>query len=248
VVTHHLGKGEVWYFAFNPNTDATVYDPRWIRQWRSWLEKLEVPLDQDIWRFRLPRKPLPEEPADRCLTGNAIRFRRNVGDVSMNVDLPGGYWYEAPPQASPERAENNGDGLIPFKKGLLTNRREMLALTGPSGKPTDKEAMGLENWVLRFGPKETVANAIVVDLVEPRALSRCRLVYSGTLPEITVSGSMDGESWTPLGTIAANSTSTKAVHIAETTTTGRFRYVRLAFATRKADTTLTLAEMEVWGD
>ena len=247
VVTHGLGKGNVWYFAFNPNTDATVYDPRWIRQWRSWLEELEVPLDQDIWRFRLPRKPLPEEPADRCLTGNAVRFRRNVGGVSMNVDVPGGYRYEIPPQASPDCDESSGDELIPFNKGLLTNRRKMLALTGPSGKAADKKTMAMENWVVRFGPEETVANAITVDLAEPRALSRCSLVYSGTLPEITIAGSIDGDSWKSIGTMAADSTSTKAVHVAENSVTGQFRYVRLAFAARKPRTTLTLAELEVWG-
>ena len=248
MVTYHLGKGKVWYFAFNPNTDATVYDPRWIRQWRSWLEELKVPLDQDIWRFRLPRKPLPEEPTGQCLSGNAIRFRRNVGDVSMNVDVPGGYRYEIPPQASPERTKTTPTKLIPFNEGLLTNRREMLALTGPSGKSTDKKAMALENWVVRFAPEETGENAITVDLAEPRALLRCRLVYSGTLPEITVAGSTDGKSWTSLGKIAPDAASADAVHVAETSLAGEFRYVRLAFAARNADTTLTLAELEVWGD
>ena len=52
----------------------------------------------------------------------------------------------------------------------------------------------------------------------------------------------------PSGKIAPDAASADAVHVAETSLAGEFRYVRLAFAARNADTTLTLAELEVWGD
>ncbi len=248
IVEHRVGKGRVWYFAFNPNSDATVDDAQWIRLWRSWLEKLGVPLDHDIWRFRIPRKSIPADPDDICLTNNAIRFRRNKGDVSMNEKLPGSYTYKIPPKAGPEITEKPAEGPIPFDRGLLTNRRKMLtAKMNPSGNPTDKKAMGLENWVVRFGPEETTANTITVDLSESRDLTRCQLVYSGTLPEVTIEGSPDGKTWTPLGKMRTKETNDKTVLMAKAALKGKFRFVRFRFSPRKVESRLTLAELDIWG-
>ena len=248
IVEHRLGKGRVWYFALNPNNDATVDDVRWIRPWRAWLGKLGVPLDHDIWRFQIPRKPLAADPTDQCLTNNAVRFRRNVGEVSMNVDLPGSYTYAIAPKAGPETHAENAEGPIPFKQGLLTNRRDMLAAKrDAAGNPTDAEAMALENWIVRFGADETGANAITVDLTKPCDLTRCRLVYSGTLPEVTVEAGPDAKTWTPLATIASAETDTKTVLIAKAALQGKFRFVRFRFAARQANRALTLAELDIWG-
>ncbi|MEA1950380.1 MAG: beta-galactosidase trimerization domain-containing protein, partial [Planctomycetota bacterium] len=248
IVEHRVGKGRAWYFAFNPNTDATVEDVHWIRLWRTWLKKLEVPLDHDIWRFQIPRKSIATDPADVCLTNNAVRFRRNVGEVSMNIKLPGSYTYEIAPKAGPELFEKHAEGPIPFDQGLLTNRRKMLsAKMNPSGNPTDKKAMGLEKWVIRFGAEETAANAITVDLSEPRDLTRCRLVYSGALPEVTIEASPNAKTWTPLAKIPSNETNNKTVLIAKAALKGKFRFVRFRFAQRKEGSRLTLAEFDIWG-
>ena len=247
IVEHRIGKGKVWYFAFNINTDAAVDDIDWIEQWRNWLKGWGVPLDYDIWRFEIPKREKlnSKEFSWKCLTGNAIRFERNFPDVSMNIDNAKGYYfYKISPRAIPEKYKGN---KIPFTKGLLTNRRKMLELKkNSSGDIKDKAKLKIDNWVIRFGGDEFASNTIIFDLSHPFDIRQCRITFSGQLPRISIKGSLDGKSWAKLSDIESQNAD-KDVFVAKSELSGRYRYIRFDFAQRKRNTTLTLSELDIWG-
>jgi hypothetical protein len=134
-----------------------------------------------------------------------------------------------------------------FKKGLLTNRRKLLNLKRKSNNNVvDVKQNAIQNWVVRFGADETEPNSITIDLSKTCKLNQIRLVFSGTLPKTIVTVSNDRIKWIRVGALAERNAG-KDVLVAEENISGSYRYIRLNLAKRKPDTSLTLAEMEVWG-
>ncbi len=248
IIERQIGKGKILYFAFNVNTDAAVDDVKWIEQWRNWLGQWGIPLDYDIWRFEIPKKKVSplNEISLKCLTGNALRFERNFPETSMNIDnVKGCYFYRILPRTIPEKYKGE---KIPFAEGLLINRRKMLELKkDSSGNIVEKDKLKIENWVVRFGVNECNSNSITFDLAKTFDIRRCCLAFSGQLPQVLIEGSVDGKSWRKLAAIQSQNAN-EDVLIAEAELSGMYRYVRFDFSKRKPNTTLTLSEIEIWGN
>ena len=243
IIMTKLGKGKVWYFACQTSTGEVVDSPKWIKQWKKWLTELDIPLNLDIWRFQLPRSVEPVSQKNYCATGNAIVFKRNYPDVSMNLSIPGTYSYDIPPKGI---SEKNGSNKILFSKGFLTNRRRILDLkTDSCGRIRDETKLNTINWVVRFDTDQLEPNAITFDIKNVMPLTMARICFSGTLPPATVQTSINGRIWKNVGTsslqFAEQDVSVVTYHM-----DAAGRYVKLKFDQRPENTLLTLAEIDIW--
>ncbi len=244
ILEHRLGKGRVVSFLFDPHADNFVDDTQWCALWQGMIKEFGVQTDRDIWRFSLPKSQPQARPQDECVTGNAVWMQQNKPDFSLNRALPGTYWYDTPPQAIPDVASvQNG---ISFESGKLTNRVAMAnAPKTDRGSPSLEADKGIEKWVVQFGSQETSSRTLTFQLQQEVELTRANLVFSGALPATTVAVSRDGKNWQEVGRLEAQDSGAD-VFSREARLGGRGQYVRFTFASRPANTTLTLSEVELW--
>lgn len=249
IVENRVGKGKVWYFAFNPGSNFSVDNSDWINQWREWLVVLGAKIDYPIWRTVLPTPEIPPLPERQYTfwTGNGMLMVRNSPDTGMNPNLVNGtYSYFK----SPQNIADIGENRIPFNKGKLTNRRSFadieITRNARGSRSYDKEALEEKNWVVEFGGNECDANHIVFDLEAENPIQLFRLLFSGLLPATTLSISNDGESWKQIDQQkefeAEKQNRFQYYKINDTA-----RYLKLEFAARKSGSKLMLIEVDVAG-
>ena len=247
VTMHGLGKGGVVLFGSNPlAADAVTEDAEWVGWWRSVLCERDVPMDLPIWDLRLPDSALveAERPEDTCITGNAyVRCQNGVylgcNDPAAQSD-DRGYRLSVAPDLSTEAVYSD---LIPFSAGNLTNRAR--ATKGPFKSGGVAETPYREaDWADRWSAGALSAG-LSIEFRWPQAhsLSRLRLWYSGALPDLSVEGGVDGETWVPLARVPGADVG-EDVEELSTALEGQFSRVRLVLAPGTDE--LALADVEVW--
>jgi hypothetical protein len=249
IVENRIGKGKVWYFAFNPGSNFSVDNSDWINQWREWLVELGAKIDYPIWRTVLPTPEIPPVPERQYTfwTGNGLLMVRNSPDTSMNPDpVNGTYSYLQPPQQIADTAETR----IPFNQGKLTNRRSFadikITRNARGGSSRDKEALEEKNWVVEFGENECSANHMVFDLEAEKPIQLFRLLFSGLLPATTLSISKDGEHWKQIDQ-QEKFEAEKQNRFQYYKINATARYLKLEFAARRPGSTLMLIEVDIAG-
>ena len=150
---------------------------------------------------------------------------------------------------------------VPFKTGHLTNR---LAAFETRDKYKRSTLAHIEaetpKWVVAW--KDPAPIGITFDLKSDQPLIQCRLVFSGTMPSLTVSGSKDGTKWLRLAStaeeVAGIEVKTARLYLNDADRSGKgknvdsardglYRYVRFDFTARKAKAAFELCEVDIWG-
>jgi hypothetical protein len=240
IISHSVGKGTAIYFASNPFALKTLSDMAWKDFFKSFQRKLKLSVDQDIWRFKFPKElvasiPLPKE---KCLTNNSSVWRKYEQLDICNLDTNGVYSYSV----MPDEVTDSADGNIPFSAGKLTNRR-----LAPSSGNVDSGLSPLSNWIVSY--KKAEKFAITFDFKKNYEIKQVRIIYSGQLPEITLAASADGTNWKTLDvSYPKQSFSEDVFDCILKGEFGRNRYVRVMFGERDLGKSLTLAELEIWGN
>ncbi len=239
------GRGRVILFGGDVFFAAAVSeDPDWHEWWRQVLSVCGVPMDLSVWQLRIPDEALVQAEAPRgvCLTGNSYVMCQNGVYLGANEPQTGSYTLSVAPDLSPERA----GGQIAFTEGNLTNRA--LATKGPfDASGVAKEAYKEADWADRWSAEALVEGlTIEFTFAAPRELTRVRLWYSGTLPELTVEGrSKAQEPWLPLAA-AEEQAAGEDVRVVAIALRGQTAWVRLSLAAGAGE--LAIADVEVWGE
>jgi hypothetical protein len=239
VLRNRVGKGSVITFAVNPFTESGIADEGWKSVFKALSEELGVKVDRDIWRFEFPpyktvRQP---EPAGICLTGNYIKWWQDKPSNVQNAVIAGTYSYSVAPD---KVADRGGSKSVPFSTGKLTDRTKAYT--------TLKEDLRPEDFTVTW--KTEKPTSIVFDLLEPRAVTRLNLWYSGQLPDLKVEGSVDRRSWARLADCAKKPMMTEpdVLDISlDIAARNMVRYLRVSLGDRDPGSPMTLAECEIWG-
>jgi hypothetical protein len=243
IVSRPLGRGNLELWAHNPLSHAALANPAWQQLFCALADRWGLQ-HTDVWRYKL--KPYATTtvtpPPGVCLTNNALFWENNAPRSVSNLDTGGSYSYSLAPDMPPD----NGTGDLPFSKGNLTDRPQA-PTAGDCFSRLEKARLAappIESWVAGWG--QTDAFTVTFDLREERALDRVRLLYSGHLPAVTVSGSVDGATWEALASASPPATE-DVLDCIVGGLKGSYRYVRLEVSAREPDEVLTLAEVEIWG-
>lgn len=237
-----LGKGKVYVFSSNPFTLKTLRDKNAIAFFKTFQKQLGLKTDENIWRFQFPMdliKPL-SKPQGQCLTNNYIHWTCFDPQSIQNVELQGTYTYSLPPDAI---SDEGGTENVAFSAGDLTDRRK-----APAAGNVDCNKSDLKDWIVRY--KTTEPFDITFDLFGLQPLERITLFYShsGVRPVIRIEGSVDGKTWTPMGSIPELTESADDVRDVNIPLNGNSaRFVRVRFDKRNEGNQLTLSELELWG-
>ncbi len=239
---HPFGDGQVITFGASPvaGTYASE-DPEWLDWWRAVLAEHGVEMDLPIWRLRLPDEALVHATAPEgiCLTGNSFVRVQNGVYLGANEPAAGRYSMSVAPDLSPESA---GGGAVAFDEGDLTDR------VGATRGPFDSRGMAAEpyreeDWANRWSAAAMSRGpAIEFALLQARELSRVRLWFSGSLPELRVEG-LAGGRWQRLAEAEAWSVGADVEEL-ELPVSGSYSRVRLRFAPAEAE--LAIADIELW--
>jgi len=264
VTLHPYGKGNVIFFAADPlragdyfaipeplfslgralDKKSLVAPGAPIVKFIEAIQKSAgVQMGRDIWRFKLP--PFSEDPWQKetglCLTNNYV-FDVNEPLLELNnVETNGTYTYSHPPTGIPDVGPPAAP--ISFSEGKLTNRLKAYKTRDSKTYPYPK--ITTPDWVVSW--IDTVPVNVTFDLKKEYPLKKLRFVYSGTMPAMEVIGSCDGKAWEKLAT-APEETAGEDVKDVVQPLRGKYRYVKLDFAARKAAQAFELCEVDIWGD
>jgi len=264
IITKSVGKGRTFYFAYNPfgPVYAGADRPKWLELFRALNAGLGIGADCDLWRFELPAEKFsdlaPRLPKGRCLTNNFAYWDLEQPVEVKNVDTGGGYTYSLSPDHLEDGGEDGPDEEelffepepILFSRGDLTNRhlsyREFFPGKLKSGycKYDDIE---VGKWAVAW--KDRSAFDITFDLKKSFPIHGLRLFFSGQLPETTLSYEDEAGEWVrcaKLGALEANEDVHTAVLKPEKAPI--CRRLKLHFGARARGKTLTLTELEIWGE
>jgi hypothetical protein len=218
-----------------------------------------VEADHDIWRFKLPpyQTDVYRKEHGICLTNNYIYDVNEPLLEPNNRDLNGTYSYSRAPDAMADAGETD----VPFSSGHLTNRLAAFETRSREVEPSLAQiAEETPKWVVSWNDPAPLK--VTFDLKSNQPLTQCRLIISGAMPALKVSGSTDGEHWIWLASTAEEvaGSDVKDVRLylsgayrsGGESNTGKlrqdaFRYVRLDFAERQAEDAFELCEVEIWG-
>jgi len=249
------GRGKVIYFAADP-----FAVPGGVRARRSLVEPSApivnfieavqkdsgAAMGHDIWRFKLP--PFPSDDLYRkeeglCLTGNYVYDRNEPLLEANNAQTGGTYTYSRPPTGLADAAE--GGEPIPFDRGHLTSRLAAYQSRQLGGHMDYKKLPEVpRKWIVSWTDRAPLS--VTFDLTAGHALKKLRLFYSGTMPALEVSGSLDGEAWSRIASSPEDNAGAD-VKDAALPLSGTYRDLKLGFAARKTGKTFELAEVEIWG-
>ncbi|MFA7172226.1 MAG: NPCBM/NEW2 domain-containing protein [Kiritimatiellia bacterium] len=239
MLVHEVGRGRCFYFAFNPCSPEITANRDWVFMFRSFLDRLGVRTNQDIWRFQMPltsdETPPPSPDLD-CLTGNHYTFYfHDIHGLEANVATGGAYRYSSLPDRIPDEGSTAGQ-WIPFTAGDLTDRPANLNPTNST------KGVKRDQWVVEYGPGEPFS--ITFDLKQIYELHNVRLLFQGSLPTFAVEFSDNGTDWSHAATSRTQQTDYVGAYELPILPANA-RFARLAFSARAAN--LTLVETELWG-
>jgi len=249
------GGGKAIYCAFTWNHRNAVVTP-WRDLARSFATGLGFELDHDIWRFQFPMPEEAKQPPSYdngepvALTGNNFHWWENRALVYGNADDAGGrYRYSVAPTAPGEEHTDAGE-WHGFDIGDLTDRTD--AHTGPNfvsphGETLRKVRSGelsIDMYLVGWDTPEEVE--IEVDLGRQAVVTEAELVYKGAMRGYRVLGSLDGDSFQPLGEHGSHvSDDVPAAKVATATTP--VRYVKIVLNERQPGELLRVAELTLRG-
>lgn len=256
ITRHPYGKGTVIFFAADPfaipggwkAAQSLVQPSSPVVTFVQAIQKdVRARMGHDIWRFKLPPFPsnLYENEKDLCLTGNYVIDRNEPLRAANNIETGGTYAYSRSPTGINDRG--NEGVPVPFAQGKLTDR--IAAYQG--------RRLG-DDWHLDYAKLSEVPNKWIVswtdaapvtitfDLKKDHPLKKLKLIYSATLPALTVSGSLDGNEWRQLASVSAESAG-QDVKDVTVPLEGNYRHVKLDVAARPERDMFELAEVEIWG-
>jgi len=250
-----LGGGRVIWFGFNPfhgvlatidpdapsgfdYGDEPIADPLLFQAgpagafFRLFLQYLDVPTNEPIWRLKLPAPKWSfERPTSFCLTGNAILWRLSRPHSSANLPAIGRYRYSARPAAD---APADADGWVPLTAGRLTDR---VRAVRDLRKSPDCVAV----W------KNPEALSVELDLGFAAAIERVDVYVHGWAPPCRLLGGADGQTWRRLADGPPAQAAPGVTRLRLPCGDGGARFLRLDVGARPKGKTLTLAEIDVWG-
>ena len=262
------GEGKVYYFAADPLYVLAEYPQKWstvapgspvVQFFGAIQAAAGAEAGHDIWRFKLPpyRTDVYRKESGICLTNNYVYDVNEPLLEPNNRDLSGTYSYSRAPDAIVDAGETN----VPFATGHLTNRLAAFETRAREVEPSLLQiAEETRKWVVSWHAPEPLQ--VTFDLKSNQALSQTRLIISGAMPALEVSGSTDRENWTWLASTAEEVAGgdVKDVRLylggayrsGGSRNTGKvredaFRYVRFDFAERQAEDAFELCEVEIWG-
>jgi hypothetical protein len=262
------GEGKVYYFAADPLYVLSEYPQKWstvapnspvVQLFGAIQAAAGVEADHDIWRFKLPpyQTDVYRKEHGICLTNNYIYDVNEPLLEPNNRDLNGTYSYSRAPDAMADAGETD----VPFSSGHLTNRLAAFETRSREVEPSLAQiAEETPKWVVSWNDPAPLK--VTFDLKSNQPLTQCRLIISGAMPALKVSGSTDGEHWIWLASTAEEvaGSDVKDVRLylsgayrsGGESNTGKlrqdaFRYVRLDFAERQAEDAFELCEVEIWG-
>lgn len=237
-----VGRGRVIVFASNPFTEKAISIPAWKDFFKAFSEELRLKTDRSIWRFKLPeyRTVTQPQPSGVCLTGNYIRWWQDRPSFLHNAEIGGTYSYSVLPDAIRDTAAMP----VPFSKGKLTDRKNAYSTLKKDLKP--------ENFVVSWKTEKPID--VTFDLLTPKDVTRMNLWYSGELPATQVQGSVDGKTWTTIGSSLGKPFQKLENGLEDildvsipTMSPRSIRYLRMRIGARTAGNPLTLVECEIWG-
>ena len=239
-----FGKGQVICFASDP-FDTHDRNTAMAQLVRSIQLAGGAQVDRDIWRFKLPPAETVasgELEKQRCLTGNHVELdlglAKRDATSTRNLATGGMYTYDRFPNGI---ADAKSAGEIPFDRGHLTNRAQAFKQRAGGGK---RNQPNLDKWIVSWVDKDAVA--LTVDLKQPYALDRLRLVFSGVLSAVVIEGGTDGHVWEHLADLPAQMPGDDVMD-AVAPLKGEYRYLKLVFAARGTDAAMELCELDIWG-
>lgn len=203
-------------------------------------------LGHDIWRFKLP--PFPSDVYQKekgiCLTGNYVYDRNEPLQEKNNIQTAGTYTYSRLPTGVPDSGKI-GEPIL-FTEGHLTNRLKAYQnrVLGMGWNVSRTADIPIE-WIVSWTDPAPVT--VTFDLKSEYLLNKARLFYSGTLPALEVSGSLDGSRWQTMSSIPEESAD-EDIKDVTLTLEGKYRYVNLDFAARVKGEKFELCETEIWTD
>lgn len=262
ITLHPYGKGKVVYFAADPfyavgdgkARRSTVAQGAPIVKLIEAIQKVDgVTMGHDIWRFTLPpfETDVYQRETDTCLTNNYVYDANEPLLEPNNVKSDGTYTYSRAPTTFTDTGK--GGEAIPFTRGHLTNRLAAFETRNRRGsRPRDPKELDkiTAQWIVGWDDPAPVA--ITFDLKSDQPLTYCRMVYSGTMPILSVKGSNDGNTWLPLAESAEQIAGEDVKDVRLTLKPAqrrptRFRYVRFDFGTRTVGDNFELCEVDIWG-
>lgn len=258
ITRHPYGAGQVLFFAADPFRSLGVdmekksiiaKDSAIVRFLDAVHRSEGVTMGHDVWRFKLPayREDVFAKEEGVCLTNNYVYDANEPLLESNNRDTQGSYTYDLAPDGIPD--DGGADGQVPFAKGHLTNRLQAFE-TRNRREYRDRSREALDkvtaDWIVRWNDTRPIE--IRFDLKQPYQLNRLRLFHSGATPAFTVSGSVDGNSWTEYGTTSRRTSLEADIGDVTLFIEGVYRYVKLTIGPRNRDESFDLCELEVWGE
>ncbi len=228
LIQHRFGKGEVMTFATDLLHLENVKNEALRTYFRKLTENLGLKHDCDIWRFRFPFSIIkrPQGHPGRCLTNNYVFWERCKPLFGANDKLPKAtYSYSVAPDAPADNPA--AEGVLPFDKGRLTDRRTQIKL-GNVGRPPEDFAKAIVGW------KSPAPFEISFDLGEVRTVETVEVFTHGVMRDITLSVSEDGTNYEnhafPANHAKEDSNLTITRKVMPLPNPSQIRYLKLAFA------------------
>jgi hypothetical protein len=236
VIRHHIGRGSVILFAFQPFVNNAIGDAGWKKVFKSLCLDLGLMVNRDIWRFKFPEFKTVYKPdtKDVCLTGNYIKWSQEQPlDVNNSIDA-GTYSYSLAPDSIVDRGESSN---ISFTAGKLTDRKRAPMIPKSELRP--------EDFIVSWKTSKPVD--VTFDLISLCNVNKIHLWYSDQLPALTVDGSIDGKVWKKLADYPKQLSTKDVIDVSLALKSGsQIRYVRLSLGERDTGQAMTLVEAEVW--
>ena len=223
-----------------PAVDRRAGYPVWEPVMRDLFEGLGIKTGQDIWRFMFPGPNLARTPVtDLCLTGNYFRWENyQVLTDGLNEKVEGrSYGYSVAPDDVKESCGKSTG--IAFAEGDLTDR-----LSSPWVGSVISRSARMSQFVVRWKTKAPVE--IDFDLGKVRTVSRVGVVYTSQMPELVVSVSTDGKTYSPAARDPGRAVTHAVPRMELPVGPVSARYVRLSFGERPSGS-LYLSEVDIWG-
>ncbi|MBC8443228.1 beta-galactosidase trimerization domain-containing protein, partial [PVC group bacterium] len=245
VTLNSLGEGRAVLFGSNPFHKDAIGDAAWQKFYTRLARWLGAPTGLDIWRFRFPDRVIWSEPQEvgLCLTNNHVVWREELPTFAQNSGLNGSYRYSEPPDALPDGEV--AAGSIPFDKGRLTDRRRsILAKKREAAAYSDYE-LSATHWTESWSTPEPLS--VTLDLQRAWDPLCAKLWFCDMLPDLTVDGSTDGETWHSQGRAKGSQAGADVCDLTIALEGAPCRYVRVNFGPRPPRQKMTLVEVEVWG-
>jgi hypothetical protein len=232
-IIRKLGKGKVIVTGFNIYSLTSNQPASWnsveaptLQFFRALLKSNKVDEKIAIWNFKLPPAKRQSFKENICISNNSMEFRQAIPKTLLNADIGMLYTYSQFPDLKQDVKQQ---GWISVDNGKLTDRFEVMF--------KNRNKPNVVAW------KQTRPVEITVDLRGKRDIAEVIIYVARQNPDVQLSGSQDGKTFTPVQKHRGNDTKTHVEKIALKDLSGQWNYLKIKISPKQA---LKLIEMEIW--